>query len=250
VPVPSQTLAANWIDAGNPFRPTYAPGTVLIHDFQWDFIWNYSLKLYVADGWPSILLGTFAASTIIAIVIWRCLPLWLPVTLLVNFALSAAFYLTHFPHVSYYFVPVSTWGLYTFIFAGLGRAGEEAKGAGPALLSATALGGSLFMLAHLNFAKTSLLDKPQMDFSPEPNAVFWTANPSGYLVYLDIAYGATVMVADASTRQALLKAFGAEGLPQYFVADTPEINAIIVERQRMKKVGHLFGFNVYRENQS
>jgi hypothetical protein len=133
---------------------------------------------------------------------------------------------------------------------GLGRAGEEAKGAAPALLSATALGGSLFMLAHLNFAKTSLLDKPQIDFSPEPNAVFWTANPSGYLVYLDIAYGATVMVADASTRKALLKAFGAEGLPQYFVADTPEINAIIVERQRMEKVGHLFGFNVYRENQS
>jgi hypothetical protein len=243
------TFAGNWINAGSPFRPTYPNGTEGMQVFQWDWVWDYNLKFYITAGWSSVLLGAFAAGTIITIVLWRRLPLWLPLALLLNFAFSVVFFLTHVPHQSYYFAHVSTWGLYTCIFTVFSRARDKLEAHTPALLSAAAVGFTIFMLVHLRFAQTSLIDTPQIDFSPEPNSVFWTANPAGYLVYFDIAYGATVMNADAPTRQALIKAVREKNIPQYFVADTPEISSIIVdEGSQMERVGHLFGFEVYHES--
>jgi hypothetical protein len=119
----SPTLIANAINAGSPFRTTYAEGDAAAPDFDATVLWSYatdlqSILLLLACAWVVWILRQHQASGLRSVA-------WVAAA---NLLVNIAFFLSHPVFTPYYTIPIAMLSLWSLLFASLMQPAEAGDG--------------------------------------------------------------------------------------------------------------------------
>ena len=240
-------LAANAINAGNPFVTAYGAGNTQALRIDWE-TFSGGLEFYFIEK------STVAAYLAVPVVALAALSLarrrlsvrGADAALLcaaTSLAVSMGFFFFYAVRQWYYPFPaiVFTASVATFLFVRSDNAipqGEQNLATSTAsrwILAGMLLAAVVAILDTLIVPVSGDYSRPDVDFRIPDRSIVWAGITGGYFSYFLDRQAAVIAILDAASQDAVMSAIARDGVPQ-FVVDDPD-NAVLIAR--LKEVATL-----------
>jgi hypothetical protein len=253
------TLAANAINAGNPFFTPYS-ATDLVHDFSWaavsDRLVTYGSGTRGAVLWAAIL--ATAAFWLYARRLRVKHARLIALLVSANLAANLAYYVTHVALASYYAIPLAILSMWTLCFAVLAAErnsyptphGAEAVPLVPRRKLAVVFAGAT--AAYVVFAMLRMspaVAPPRPPSLEDRSVVVWSHRHAGMVAHNFGHYGAWgFATATPQIQDRVIGSIARDRRVQVFINDTDDMQQLIDRAAKfgtMRPAGRLFGYEVY-----
>ena len=241
-------LAANLINAGGIFSTTYSPIDASPPVLQWSLILE-NLGYYFKTGFAAPALIGACAILVFRLATGKHCPagdgvFGASIGALVALTVSLAFFATHSIRIPYYLLPASVLVLcmVAFEFMGSGKPDSIESGL-----------RSRWLVLFLPILFVALVRLGQVTpYTPKvllpqevksENAIVWADLNSGTVIYYQNKYAAKLNFAGDEIQDKLIDAFSDLGWTQYFIVDSPSMQAIHSRLSGTRKLAQSGVFN-------
>src|SRR5579885_199947 len=249
------TFAAHAINAGHPLATTYGDDDASHPILTWRQIGAAIDYYFFGEGIGYVFDAGLAITALFEIgrrfFKWNTIP-YLAFVNNATWVVAAAFYLTHGVLNSYYLIPTALFSMSLIVF-GLCKSALSKPAFAPmtrpipsAPLAAIACVCSVILIAGWTVALKQAPKPADPLPSLEPNAIVWADQSGGLFSYYLKRHTAMLDRASPAVQRRMIAAVAEDSRPQYLIADSDEMRALIARTSGAVRMNDMFGYEAYR----
>jgi hypothetical protein len=248
-------FAAHTINAGYPLATTYGGDDASHPIFTWRQIGEAIDYYFFGEGIGYVFDVGLAVTALFEsgrrFFKWNAIP-YLSFVNNATWMVAAAYYLTHGVLNSYYLIPTALFSTSLIVF-GLCERPLSKPAFAPvtrpvpsAPLAAIACVCSVILIAGWTVALKQAPKPADPLPSLESNAIVWADQSGGLFSYYLKRHTATLDRASPAVQRRVIAAVAEDSRPQYLIADSDEMRALIARTNGAVRVNDMFGYEAYR----
>lgn len=250
------SLIANAINAGSPFATTYGGEDAAAPALHWRNIAAAADYYFLGEGIGFVFDAGIALTVLFELYRRRssvkkieCLSFINTVTWLI----AAAYYLTHEVLNSYYLIPTAMFSIALVVFGinemlekpAIRDGADQRTSKVTRVLACACISAGAVALFAGESSKLTGGPKPALPRF-ENLAVIWAEQSAGLFHYYLKKHTAMIDTAPLDLQRKMIDAVANDGRPQYFIADSDEMRALIARTPAATEAEEAFGYKTYR----